>query len=68
MRSRRASEEINNKSPKVLLKESTRSTDQQVLPRFAWDERWLRGDEYALMLLRIEEYCEKYKLERYGAN
>lgn len=33
--------------------------------RFDWANRWLKGDEYAHMLSRIEEYCNAFDFQKY---
>jgi hypothetical protein len=34
--------------------------------KFDWANRWLKGDEYAHILSRIDEYCEAFSLLKYS--
>ena len=40
------------------------SSDNQIVA-FDWDNRWLKGEEYAHMLKNIEAYCEGYGMKKY---
>jgi hypothetical protein len=33
--------------------------------RFDWENRWLKGEEYAHILERMENYCEAFSLKRF---
>ncbi|KAL4473974.1 hypothetical protein ABPG72_000336 [Tetrahymena utriculariae] len=39
---------------------------QNEYPQYDWDNKWLKGDEYANMLEKIEEYCKQYNLQKFG--
>jgi len=34
--------------------------------RFDWENKWLRGDQYAHMLLNINEYCKQFDMQKLG--
>ena len=34
--------------------------------KFDWANRWLKGDEYAHMLSRIEEYCNAFAFQKFS--
>ena len=33
--------------------------------RFDWENRWLKGEEYAHILERMDRYCEAFSLKRF---
>ena len=33
--------------------------------RFEWEQRWLKGHEYAFMLQNVESYCRRFGLGKY---
>ena len=41
------------------------SSQSQMLA-FDWDNRWLKGEEYAHMLKNTEGYCENYSMKKYS--
>ena len=55
-------------TPPLHLTEAKVYVQRQEVPRFAWESRWLRGHEYALMLRRVEDYCRRLGLEKYPLN
>ena len=54
--------------PPLHLTESKVYMEAERVPRFAWESRWLRGHEYALLLRRAEDYCLRYGIEQHPFN
>lgn len=34
--------------------------------RFDWENKWLRGDQYAHMLTHIDEYCATFNFQKFA--
>lgn len=33
--------------------------------RFQWDEKWLKGEEYAHILKNMENYCAEFQFQKF---
>ena len=50
-------------SEKDFDEETLKTHIQKDVPiRFKWDERWLKGDEYAHIIVNMDKYIKAFRL------